>query len=84
MAEISVFTVAPRKGDPPFTPYVHIWLSQPSDVIEGKILISPQLMTDREIDESVDWLIKQLERARKMAKKKLQDKNEQLRESLQE
>lgn len=71
---IGVFTVAPRKGDPPFSPFTHIWLSQHSKDTDGRILLSPQLMTDTEVDESVDWLIKQLEKARKKAKKDLHDK----------
>ena len=83
MAEISVLTVAPRKGDPPFTPYVHIYLSQHMTADSGRILLSPQLMTDVEIDESVDWLIKQLEEARKKAKNDLKKKKRQLHESLQ-
>ena len=83
MAEISVFTVAPRKGDLPFTPFAHVWLSQHSADAAGRILLSPQLMTDKEVDESVDRLIGQLEKARKKAKKDLQDKKEKLRESRQ-
>ena len=71
MAEISVFTVAPRKGEPQFTPFLHIWLSEHSEYSNGKILLSPQLMTDVEIDESVNELIRQLEKTRKEAKKEL-------------
>lgn len=83
MAEISIFTVAPRKGDPPFNPYVHLWLSQHSRDSNGKILLSPELVNDVEIDESVNYLIQQLEKARKTAKKKLQRKKDQLRKSMQ-
>lgn len=72
MAKISVFKVAPGKDDPFFSPYVHIWLSQRSEDSAGRILLSPQLMTEVEIDESVDYLIVQLEKARKKAKNELQ------------
>lgn len=83
MAEISVLTVAPRKDDLPFTPYVHIYLSSHTIDDAGRNLMSPQLMTDMEIDETVNQLIKQLEKARKKAKKELQKKKEQLLDSLQ-
>ena len=83
MAEISVLTVAPRKGDIPFTPYAHIYLSSHSTDDSRRNLMSPQLMTDMEIDETVNQLIEQLEKARKKAKKELQKKKLQLHESLQ-
>ncbi|MCD6390173.1 MAG: hypothetical protein J7L69_12240 [Desulfobulbaceae bacterium] len=83
MAEISVLTVAPRKGDLPFTPYSHIYLSSHSTDDSGRILMSPQLMNDREIDETINQLIEQLEKVRKKTKKELQKKKLQLHESLQ-
>jgi DNA-binding transcriptional regulator/RsmH inhibitor MraZ len=72
MAEISVFKVAPEKNDLPFNAFIHIWLSQYSEDSKGRILLSAQLMSAVEIDESVNYLIKQLERARVKAKKELQ------------
>lgn len=83
MAMINTFTVAPRKGDYPFTPYTHVYLSQYSQDTNGKVLLSPELMTDMEIDESVNWLIEQLEKARKKAKRDLKRKKGQLHELLQ-
>jgi hypothetical protein len=71
MAEITVFEVAPKKGDMPFTPYLHIHLSEHVSDSEGHILLSPQLMTDKEIDEAVDLLVMQLEKVRKAAKAKI-------------
>ena len=71
MAEINVFEVAPKKGDIPFTPYLHIHLSEHASDSEGHILLSARLMTDKEIDEAVDLLLKQLEKVRKRAKSKL-------------
>jgi hypothetical protein len=79
MAKIDVFEVAPRKGDMPFTPYLHIYLSEHFSDSEGHTLLSPQLMTDKEIDEAIDFLIMQLEKARKMAKAKLKKAKEQPR-----
>ncbi len=70
MARISVYKVAPPKKDLPFNPYVHIFLSEYSQD-EGHILLSPRLMTDEEIDYSIDRLRKQLETARKKAKLEL-------------
>ena len=83
MSKISIFTVAPRKGESPFPPYVHIYLSGYSKDDSGRSLMSPELMTAVEIDETVDRLIEQLEKARKKAKKELQKKKEKLQESLQ-
>jgi len=74
MTDISVFRVEPGKGDPPCTHYVQIWLSGFSQGPGGRILLSPDLMTDVEVDESVDLLIKQLEKIRKEAKKELHKK----------
>jgi len=77
MAEVSVLTVAPeKKDDLPFTPYVHFYLSSHATDNNGRSLMSPQLMTDVEIDETVNQLIEQLEKARKKAKKELQKKKE--------
>lgn len=84
MAEISVFKVAPGKNDLPFSPYVHIWLSQYSGDSAGNIFLSPQLMTDVEIDESVDRLIQQLEKARRKAKRELKQAKEGLRDRMAE
>ena len=79
MAKIDVFEVAPRKGDVPFTPYLHIYLPEHSSGPEGRILLSPQLMTDKEIDESIDSLIMQLEKVRKTAKSKLKKEKARVR-----
>ncbi len=76
MAKIDVFEVAPRKGDRPFTPYLHIHLSEHFSDSEGHILLSPQLITEKEIDEAIDFLIMQLEKARKTAKSKLEKTKE--------
>ena len=76
MAAINVFEVAPRKGDKPFTPFVHIHLSEHQSDSKGHILLSPQLMTDKEIDEAVNSLVKQLENVRKKAKLKLRKAKE--------
>lgn len=71
MAEISVLTVAPKKNEVPFPPFVHIYLSCASKDNDGRNLMSPELMTDIEVDETIDYLIKQLEKARKKAKSEL-------------
>lgn len=71
MAQIDVFKVAPKKGDLPYNPYVCIWLSQSSKDNHGRTILSPDLMTEKEVDESVDLLISQLEKVRKKAKRQL-------------
>lgn len=76
MAEIKVLTVAQKKGDPPFHPFVHLYLTSHSIDDDGRSMMSAQLMTDIEIDETVDYLIGQLETARKKAKNELQKAKE--------
>lgn len=71
MAKINVFKVAPGRSDLPFDPYVQLSLSNFSQDSAGKVFLSPRLASDMEIDESVDYLIKQLEKARKKAKEDL-------------
>lgn len=78
MAKINVFTNAPRKGDILFPPSVRIWLSDIGRDDEDRILLSPILLNDMEIDQSVDSLITQLEQARKNAKIFLKKKNAQI------
>jgi hypothetical protein len=71
MAKIKVFKVAPGRNDLPFDPYVQLSLSNISRDSAEKILLSPRLASDMEIDESVNDLIEQLEKARKQAKDEL-------------
>ncbi|OPL11754.1 MAG: hypothetical protein AVO38_15605 [delta proteobacterium ML8_D] len=75
MAEIKVLTVAPKKKELPFPPFVHLYLSSHSIDDDGRNLMSPELMTDKEVDETVDYLIVQLEKARKKAKSELKKAN---------
>lgn len=76
MANIDVFAVTPKQGDIPFNPYLHIYLSEHACDSAGFILLSSRLMTNREIDEAVDLLVKQLEEIRKTAKIKLKKARE--------
>jgi hypothetical protein len=71
MAKINVFKLAPGRHDPPFDPYVQLSLSNFSQDSAGRVFLSPQLASEMEIDESVDDLMKQLEKARKKAKEYL-------------
>lgn len=73
MAEIDVFKKQNRGNSPPIPMFVNIGLSSyGSD--DGTVLLSPDLGTDTEVDESVDFLIKQLENARRKAKNILRNK----------
>jgi hypothetical protein len=74
MPEIEVLKIAPQRNEPPFTPFVQVWLSQHTVDSNGRILLSPELMTDFEIDEAVDFLVTQLEQTRKKAKQALKKK----------
>jgi hypothetical protein len=76
MEYFSVVTVARKKGDPPFNPYVRVCLAHSPDyyeVVEGRIVLNHKLMGEVEIDEAINWLIKDLEKVRKKAKRNLQN-----------
>ena len=60
-----------RKGEYPVAPFVHLSVGTHSES-QGTVLLSPQLMTDQEIDETVNQLRNELEEFRKKAKKELQ------------
>jgi hypothetical protein len=75
MEYFSVITIAPKENDRPFSPYVHVCLAHPPDhykIVEGRILLGHQLMGEVEIDEAIKWLIEDLEKIRKKAKRDLQ------------
>ena len=80
MAKIDVWLRAPGKDEPPFNPIVNLWLRRCSRD-NGKVLLSPDLMSDGEINESVNYLIGQLESVRKSAKKRLSKAKNDLREN---
>jgi hypothetical protein len=58
MANFSVITVARRKHDPPFNPYVYIIPSGDFKDSNENIKLTPNLMTEVEIDDFIDLLIK--------------------------
>jgi hypothetical protein len=68
---IGVLTIAPQKGQMLFNPRCHFYLATYSEDSQKRILLSPELMTDLEIDESADYLIKEIEKARRKAKREL-------------
>jgi hypothetical protein len=82
MAMIDVFSMAPRKDDPPYPPYVQLWLAARSEDASGHIFLSAQLVTEGEIDAAVNLLEEQLEKARVKAKKNLQKAIREQREVL--
>ncbi len=71
MATIDVMKRPPGESDLPISPIVNIHLSSYSQR-EDAIVLSPDLMSAGEVDESVDYLIEQLERARVKAKSMLE------------
>lgn len=60
---------APKTGDRPFNPIARIAIKRSSE-LNGKRLLSPDLMTIVEVDVHIDLLISDLEEIRKKAHKK--------------
>jgi hypothetical protein len=77
MSQIDIYARKPVKGLP-CDPCVNICLTSCTKNVDSPILLSPDLMGDQEVDESVDYLIKQLEAARKKAKRILKKQEEKL------
>ena len=72
MPTINVLTIAWKKGDGlPFNPFCHFYLAEKSSQPYGDCLMSPVMMTDLEVDECADQLIREIQSARKKAKKEL-------------
>lgn len=67
----AIQVVSPTKGDYPFSPYVQIGLVEHIVDSEGKLLLSPQLMSEKEIDDSIDTLMDGLNKLRDPAKSAL-------------
>lgn len=71
MALIDIYSNKPsQKQSVPFPIFVTIYVKDYSSD-KGRVLLSPQLATDQEVDGAVDCLINQLEKARQKAKKLL-------------
>jgi hypothetical protein len=71
-----------KKGDLPNNEMVYIVLNEQYALPNGNISLTGSLASDREIDEAVDQIIKDIELARKMAKHKIKKTNEKIRSSL--
>jgi hypothetical protein len=76
MSNFSVITVARGKDDPPLNPYVYIVPSGDFKDSSENIRLTPKLMTEVEIDNFIDLLNVQLNKARNKAKKELQKAKE--------
>lgn len=72
---ITFEVLPPKPIDHPVKPFCHIQVGTHTVGEEGEIRLSPQLMTNREIDEYIDYLIADLEHVRKAAKKRLAKAN---------
>lgn len=68
---------ARKKGDYPITSFVHLSLGTYMEE-QDHILLSAQLMTDREVDEVVDSLKKELDEFGKAAKRELKELHEKM------
>ncbi len=65
----SIYSPLPyhKAGDYPISPFIHIAADGVCNDI-GKSILTPQLMTDSEIDPQINALIAELEKLRKSAK----------------
>ena len=72
--------LAPNIGDKPFNAIVHIVPKTYSTDNEGRPLLSPQLMSEQEIDWHVQAYKEDLDNIGKLAKRALQRANERTRE----
>lgn len=68
-----------KVGDLPGNQMVNIVLNSYSSSNDGTISITPQLATDVEVDNAVNQLINDLEKARVAAKKSIKTINEKIR-----
>jgi hypothetical protein len=71
-----------KKGDLPCDPTITLVLNEYGTQKDGLITISSSLATDSEIDFAADLLLKDIESARKHAKKILRAQKEKIRKSL--
>jgi len=62
-----------KKGDYPISPAVYIQLTSFVRDQDERVLIGHQLMTEQEVDEQINQLVKELEAVRRKAKKDLKE-----------
>ena len=81
-----VISVSSKKGDLPSPPFLCIYVREFSkgENTGERPLISPQLMSDIEVDESINLLIQQLEKLRKKAKHKLASLKQEAKHQLKD
>jgi hypothetical protein len=63
--------VSSKKDDPPFPSSVYLALKRPPQKEQGKLLLTPMLMSEKEIDDTFDMLINELQELKKKAKKSI-------------
>lgn len=66
-----IHKVSAKKDEPPFPSSVYLALKRPTQNEQGKLLLSPMLMSEKEIDDTFDMLINELQALRKKAKKSI-------------
>ena len=76
MAKFKINKFAPKKNDIPFSPFLRIELSEFAKDENDNIILSPQLMTESEIDYNFNSLIDQLQKLKTKAKKELKNKGQ--------
>ena len=63
--------VSAKKDELPFHSFVYITLKRPPQNEQGKLFLSHMLMSEKEIDDTFDILINELQALRKKAKKSI-------------
>ena len=79
---IGTFTyrlIAPREDDMPFNAITHIGLQRWSNLGDDWPILSPQLMTEGEIDYHINAYKEDLDRVGRLAKRALKRANEKTR-----
>jgi len=76
MSTIDIHKRRSTKKDEIMIPFTQLYLSSCSKDSNGKVLLSPQLMSEYEVDDFVDNFIRQLEKKRKEAKDELNKQND--------
>ncbi len=72
MYKLSIYSplASRERGQYPSSPFVHLSIGSHTEE-NGRILLTAQLMTDKEVDEAVDDFMRELEEFRQAAKKEL-------------
>jgi hypothetical protein len=69
MSDIGVLKFEHKEGDLPFHPFCNLILTSYAKDEDGHVILTPQLINPTEVDFWADYIIDQVNAARKVAKK---------------